>query len=118
MFVLQSTGGVKKKRDLRRLVKNCNFFVQLSCMVFFSIFFENLYLFWYFNDPKKTANLFSLKIKNSEKQKCVNKLFLSKSKILKRMNLRISENLQNCNKKISNFQFWSNFYGKIVFQWS
>ena len=50
-------------------------------------------------------------------QKCVYKLFLSKSKILKRLNHRISENWQNCNKKIHNFQFWSNFYGKIVFQW-
>ena len=64
----------------------------------FSIFFENLQFFLVLQWPqKKSANLFSLKIKNSEKQKCVNKLFLSKSKILKRLNHRISENLQNCN---------------------
>ena len=28
-----------------------------------------------------------------------------------------AENLQNYNKKIHNFLFWSNFYGKLVFQW-
>jgi len=60
---------------------------------------------------KKSANLFSLKIKSSEKQKCLSKLFLLKYKILKRLNNRISENLQNCNKKIRIFQFWYNFYG-------
>ena len=51
---------------------------------------------------------FSLKIKSSEKQKCVYKLFLSKSKSLKRLNHRITENSQNCNKQIRNFYFWSN----------
>ena len=54
----------------------------------------------------------SLKIKSSEKQKCVNKLFLSKSKILKRLDHRIAENLQNCNKKI---RFCSNFFRKNCF---
>ena len=68
-------------------------------------------------DQKKTREpFFSLKIKSSEKQKCVNKLFISKSKILKRLNHRISETLQNCIMKIRNFQFWYNFYGKIVLQ--
>ena len=66
---------------------------------------------------KKFAKLFSFKMKSSEKQKCVNNLFLSKSKILKRLNHRISENLQNCNQQIRNFQFWYYFCGKIVFQW-
>ena len=28
-----------------------------------------------------------------------------------------AENLQNYNKKIHNFLFWYNFYGKLVFQW-
>ncbi len=36
------------------------------------------------------------KIKSSEKQKCVYKLFLLKSKILKRLNHRITKNSQNC----------------------
>ena len=36
------TGWVKKRFNLRRLVQNCAFFVQLSCMVFFLMFFENL----------------------------------------------------------------------------
>ena len=95
--------------------------LYLSCATLLygvlSIFFENFKFFWYFNDPKKSANLFSHKIKSSEEQKCANKLFLSKSKILKGLNYKISENLQNCNKKIRNFQFWYNFYGKIVVQW-
>ena len=33
------------------------------------------------------------------------------------MNNGISENLQNFNLKICNFQFWYNFYRKIVVQW-
>ena len=36
---------------------------------------------------------------------------------IKRTNHRISENLQNCNQKIRNVQYWYNFYGKIVIQW-
>ena len=57
---------------------------------------------------KKSANFFFLKIKSSEKQKCVNKLFRSKSKILKRKEL---ENLVNFflkkrpELKIANFLF-------------
>ena len=47
---------------------------------------------------KKIREPFFLsKSKVQKKQKCVNKLLLSKSKILKRLNHRISENLQNCN---------------------
>jgi len=43
---------------------------------------------------QKSANFFSLKIKSLEKQKCEYKLFLSKSKILYRLNHRITENWQ------------------------
>ena len=30
------------------------------------------------------------------------------------MNHRIAENFQNCNEKIRNFQFWSNFKEKYL----
>ena len=115
------------KTDKFTLFVYCNFLVLLSInrvcsqnlkkqMV--NIADENLYFFWNSNGPiKNPLTFFSLKIKSLEKQKCVNKLFLSKSKILKRFNHRTPENLQNCNKKTPNFQFWYNFYGKIVFQW-
>ena len=75
------TGRVKKRCDLQRLVQNCIFFVQLSCM-FFKYYFLKICKFnWYSNGPKKNRRtFFSLKIKSSEEQKCVNKLFLSKSK--------------------------------------
>ena len=53
-------------------------------MVFFNIFWKFLILI--FEENPRT--FFSLKIKSSEKQKCVYKLFLSKSKILKRLNHR------------------------------
>ena len=43
---------------------------------------------------KIRESFFSLKIKSSENQKCVFILFLSKSKILKRLNHRITENWQ------------------------
>ena len=72
------TGWVKEKCDLRRLMQNCTFFVQLS--MFFQYFLKIcnfLVLQW---PKRKSVNLFSLKIKSSEKQKCVKKLFLSKSK--------------------------------------
>ena len=76
------TWWVKKSAIWGAWCKIVPFLVEFSCMVFL-ILFENLYLFWYFNGPpKKSANLFSLKIKGSEKQKCVYKLFLSKSKIV------------------------------------
>ena len=52
----------------------------------FLIFFENLYFFW---SKKIPRTFFSFKIKSSEKQKCVNKFFVSKSKILKRLDHRI-----------------------------
>ena len=45
---------------------------------------------------KKSANLFFFQNQKFRKTKKLNKLFLSKSKILKRLNHRISENLQNC----------------------
>ena len=64
------------------IAKLC-FFVQLSCIEVFNIFGKFLF-FWYSNGPKiKFANLFSLKIKSSEKQKCVYKLFQSKLKFYK-----------------------------------
>ena len=73
-----------KKCDLLRLLQNCTFFVQLSCMVFFQYFSKILIFFDISIDlKKKFANFFfSLKIKSSEKQKCVYKLFLSKSNFL------------------------------------
>jgi len=72
-------------------------------MVFFNTFLKN---FNFFDTPmaqKKIRNLFSLKIKSSEKQKCVNELFISKSKIFQRLNKKITENSQNYNEKIRNF---------------
>ena len=49
-----------------------------------SIFFENVYFFLVLQWPKKIREpFFTLKIKGSEKRKCVNKMFLSKSKIYK-----------------------------------
>ena len=114
LFRYRQSRVSKKKCDLRRLVQNCTFFVQLSCMMFFQYFLKICNIYWYFNGPKKSANLFSLKIKSSEKQKCVNKLFLSKSDLLKRLNHRISENLQ----KIRNFQFWYNFTENVFFNGS
>ena len=78
-FTVES-GGVKKKCDQQRLVQKCTFFVQLFCMVFFNIFGI---FFLVLQRPKKIREtFFSLKIKSSEKQRCVHKLFLSKSKIL------------------------------------
>jgi len=77
----------KKKWNLRRLVQKYAFFVQLSWMVFYQyflkicIFFGTPIIQW----PKKNPQIFfSLKIKSSEKQKCVYKLFISKSKIKKK----------------------------------
>ena len=35
--------------------------------------------------------------------------------ILEFYKYRITENLQNCNKEISNFQFWTNFQGKVLY---
>ena len=81
------------------------FCATLMYVVFFVIFWKFVILF--FGTPvaqkKIREPFFSLKIKSSEKQKCVYKLFLSKSKIFQRLNQRITENSQNCNKKISNF---------------
>ena len=71
-------------------------------------FFQYLNFFFGTLAPKTPRNFFSLKIKSSGKQNCVYILFLSNSKILKRLNHGISENQQNCNQKIRNFQFWSN----------
>jgi len=88
----------QKKCVLRRLVQMCNFFRATLLYGVFKIFFENLYFFGTSMVQKKIREpFFSFKIKSSVKQKCVNKLFLLKSKILKRLNHRISENLQNCN---------------------
>ena len=46
-----------------------------------------------------------------------NRAFLGHPVYIYRMsqNHRIAENLQNCNMKIHNFQFWSILYEKIVF---
>ena len=81
--------------------KIVHFFVQFSCILF------EYFLFWFFNGPqeKNLRIFFSLKIKSSEQQNCVNILFLSKSKIFVKLNHRMTENLQNCNEKICNFQF-------------
>ena len=52
--------------DLRRIVQNVTFFVQLSMN---GVFFKKIVCFLYSNGLKKQfANLFSLKIKSSEKQ--------------------------------------------------
>ena len=76
----------------------------------FIIFFEDLYFFLLFQWPiKYPQTFFSLKIKSSVKQKCVNKLFLLKSKILKRLNYRTQEickiaiRTKNC--EFSNYNF-------------
>ena len=73
-------------------------------MVFFQYLLKIFNVFWYFNDPKKSANLFSLKIKGLEKQKCVNKLFLSKSKI-KKKNILIFVD-------VSDEKYWNNSFFK------
>ena len=86
------------------------FFEQISRLVFYQYFSD---FFDFFMVLIKIRKLFSLKIKSSEIQKCVYTLFLLKSKILQRLNHRITLNLQNCNKKSCNFQFWCNFYGKL-----
>ena len=52
-------GESKKRCDLRRLVQNCTFFVQLSCMVFFQYFLKICKKFFGTPMPqKKSANLF------------------------------------------------------------
>ena len=87
------TGWVKNKCDLRRLYQNCTFLVQLFCMVVFQYFLKICILFfWYSHGLKENPRtFFSLKIKSSEKQKCIHYLFISKSKILLRLNHRITE---------------------------
>ena len=107
----------KKKCDLRAWCKSVTFLCNSSVWCFLNIFWKFVFFGTSMANKRNSRTFFSFKIKSSEKQKCVNKLFLSKSKILKRLNHRISENLQNCNWKICNFQFWCNFQGKIVFQW-
>ena len=89
--VLKYTGWV-----LRRLVKNCTFFVQLSWIGVYNIFWRFVFFLLFQWPIKYPRTFFSLKIKSSVKQKCVNKLFLLKPKILKRLNHRIAENLPNC----------------------
>ena len=49
---------VIKKCDFRRLVQNCTFFVQLSCMVFFQYFWKICNSFGTPMAQKKYANLF------------------------------------------------------------
>ena len=55
---------------------------------------------------KKIREPFFSQNQRFRKAKCLFILFLSKSKMLLRLNHRIPENWQNCNKKIRNFQFW------------
>ena len=81
-------------------VQNCTFFVQLTLL------YGVLKICKFFGTPmapKKLQEPFFSQIKISEMQKSVFELFLSKSKILKRLNHRITENSQNCSKKIRNF---------------
>ena len=71
----ENVQGESKKCDLRRLVQNCTLFSCNSCMVIFQHFLNVFNFLWYFNGPKKIRQLFySLKIKSSEKQKCVDEL--------------------------------------------
>ena len=51
-------------------------------------------------------------------QKCENKLFLSKSKILKRLALRIEDDLQNCKRKFAIFSSGLIFTEKLFFNGS
>ena len=64
-------GESKIKCDLRRLVQKCNFFVQLSCRVFFKYFL-------------KICNFFG----TSMAQKNPRSFFLSKSKVHKNKNVQ------------------------------
>ena len=83
-------GMSQKKCDFRRLVQKCNFFsCNSSVWCFFNIFWKFVFFLVLYWPKKNQRTFFSFKIKSSEKQKCVNKLFLSKSKILKRLNHRI-----------------------------
>ena len=72
----------QKKCDLGRLVQNCTLFCGILLYGVFNIVWKFVFVLVLQWPPKKSANLFSLKIKGSEKQKCVYKLFLSKSKIV------------------------------------
>ena len=92
------TGWVKKKVWFAAPgAKLYLFCATLLYGVFLNIFWKFIIFFGTSMAQKKICEPFSLKIKSSEKQKCVNKLFLSKFKILKRLNHRIPENLQNWN---------------------
>ena len=58
IYYILHTGWVKKKCDLRRLVQNCIFFVELTCMVFFRYFLKICNFFWYSNGLKKNPRTF------------------------------------------------------------
>ena len=87
----------QKKCDLPRLlVQKCTIFRATLVWLFFNIFWNFLF-FWHSNCQKNPWTFFSLEI---------------------RLNHRITENWQNCNKKILKFQFWSNFKEKLFFNGS
>ena len=83
--------------------------------VFFNIFWIYILLSTPMARKKNPRTFFPLKIKSSEKQKCVKKLFLSKSKILKRLNHRISENWKIVIRKLAIFSSGIIFTEKLFF---
>ena len=93
----------KKRCDQRRLFQNCTF---LCATLLYSIFSIN----FLYSMVKKN---FSQNPNFRKARMCV---FLSNSRILKRFNHRITASLQNCNKKIRNFQLSSLFSSWYILQ--
>ena len=93
----------KKRCDQRRLFQNCTF---LCATLLYSIFSIN----FLYSMVKKN---FSQNPNFRKARMCV---FLSNSRILKRLNHRITASLQNCNKKIRNFQLSSLFSSWYILQ--
>ena len=71
------TGWVKKKCDLRRLVQNCTFFVQLSFMVLFQYFLKICNFFGTPMTQKKIRESFFLSKWKVQKSKIVHSYYSS-----------------------------------------